>query len=699
VAGRGETSALWPRTWPGQPGLGAPIRGQVYFTYLVALCVLFAGTWLVSAIHIRAVLAAVPASFWVLATLAVVVETPLFAVPRGGRAMVSASVSFTFAMSFTWANGTGRAAQAVAILVGGLLSRRATWTVIFDLGRYGLALTAVGTVGALAGGYPVPPDASHLAYVLSAAVLWYVVFRLLTATEAWLRVGGSWPRAVVTEWRPEALSAAALLLLAPMFIAIIQVNAWLLPLVLVPLYAVGAMSRVWYEQAQGYLVDRLTGLANRTAMARVVRREIARVAAAPPEGRDGQADGVVGLLVVDLHEFQLINEALGYEVADRLLVAVGQRLVRRANPNTVVCRLKGDEFGMLVSRLSHEDDVRALADSVHAQFAEPLTVDGQQLTVDACIGIAVYPQHGANFEALAQHADTALRDAKELPNGVAMFQPGTESLGPQRWSLLGDLRRVLDQAGNTEIVPHYQPEMDLASGHIVGVEALLRWRHPSRGMLSPEEVVTAAEHSPLMQKLTRRMVEQVLEQLSRWHSHGFTIRASVNVSAHDLYTGDFVAWLQQQLSRYGVAPTNLQLEITESALMTQPMHVLASLRSLRQLGVGAALDDFGTGFSSLEHLRRLPLTEVKIDRSFTQSIVDDEDANAIVRAIIDLGASLGLRVVAEGVENEATRLRLLDDGCRVGQGWYYAQAMSGDDFDHWLTVHLATGHPQHAGSS
>jgi EAL domain-containing protein (putative c-di-GMP-specific phosphodiesterase class I) len=211
-------------------------------------------------------------------------------------------------------------------------------------------------------------------------------------------------------------------------------------------------------------------------------------------------------------------------------------------------------------------------------------------------------------------------------------------------------------------------------------------------MVGPEEVVRAAEHSPVMQQITRRMIEQVLGQLSRWRSDGFTVRASVNVSVRDLYTRDLVSWLRQQLHRYGVAPADLQLEITESALMTQPGNVLASLRSLQQLGVGAALDDFGTGFSSLQHLHRLPLTEVKIDRSFTQSMVDDAEAEVIVQAIIDLASDLGLRVIAEGVENERTRQRLLADGCHLAQGWYYAKALPVEEFDRWLAAHHASGH-------
>lgn len=664
-------------------------RDRLYRDYLIILFVAFIGTWAISVSGIGDALAHVPAGFWVLGALAVVVDMPFFAPLRPGHpATVFPSLSFTFAMSFGWGGGSGRSAQAAAILVGAVLSRREGRAVLFDLGRYGLALAAVSLIGVFAGHqFPVTPSASRFGYVLAAAAAWYGVFRLLTATGVWLRMGGSWRTALVSNVRVEALSAATLLVLSPMLFAITQVNAWLIPLVLVPLYTVSTMSRLWYEQAQRSLVDSLTGLPNWAAMARQAEREIAQVGGA--DQIEGRADNLIALLVVDLHQFHVINEALGYRVADQLLVAVGRRLAEHAAADTAVCHLKSDEFGLLRTHLSNEDGARAAADAIHGQLAEPFTIDHQQLVLDVSIGIAIYPQHGENFDVLAQHADTALQHAKELPPGVAVFQPGAESSATRRWELLEDLRRVLDQPVGTELVPYYQPQVDLATDEVVGVEALLRWQHPSRGMVDPEQIIQAAEHSPLMQKITRRMIEQVLRQLKRWRSEGVTVRASVNVSIHDLYARDFVPWLRRQLHGYGIEPAGLQLEITESALMTQPANVLDSLRSLRQLGVGAALDDFGTGFSSLEHLRRLPLTEVKIDRSFIQSMVEDDDAEAIVRAIIDLGASLALRVVAEGVEDDETRQRLLADGCRVAQGWYYAKALPGPEFHRWFTAHDA----------
>jgi diguanylate cyclase (GGDEF)-like protein len=671
--------------------VGSPARRRLYRSYLIVLCVVFAVTTAATSTDIWSVVATVPTAFWVFASLAVIVDLPFFTLRRPGYpATVSASVSFTFAMTYAWGHGTGRVTQVVAILAGAALSRRAVWSVVFDVGRYGLALSGALLIVALDGQtYPVPPDVAHLGLVLSAAAAWYTVFRVTTATESWLRAGGSWRRALVTGVGGEALTAATLLLLSPLLIAIVEVNAWLIPLVLVPLYAVRTMSRLWYEQSQRALVDPLTGLPNRTAMARATERETARRAADHPE--HGHPDGIAALLVVDVDQFLLINEALGSEVADQVLIAVGERLARQSSSTAAIARLKGDEFGLLLTDPSTEDEVLARASAIRAAFAEPITVENQPLIVDASVGIALCPRDGTDFSSLAQRADAAMHDAKELPSGVALYQPAPVPSGSERLALLGELRRVLDQPDSAEIVPYYQPQIELATGDIVGVEALLRWRHPTRGMVSPEEVIRVAERSPVMQQITRRMIDQVLRQLSRWHADGYRVRASVNVSVRDL-SGDLVPWLGERLERYGVAPGDLQLEVTESALMTQPGNVLSCLRSLQLLGVGAALDDFGTGFSSLQHLRGLPLTEIKIDRSFVQSMMDSNDAAAIVRSVIDLGGDLGLRVVAEGVDDERTRARLLANRCHVAQGFYYSRALPVDEFDRWLTEQRAAGH-------
>ncbi|MBC8990424.1 EAL domain-containing protein [Micromonospora chalcea] len=243
-----------------------------------------------------------------------------------------------------------------------------------------------------------------------------------------------------------------------------------------------------------------------------------------------------------------------------------------------------------------------------------------------------------------------------------------------------------DQSGHPgEITMYYQPQIAIATGEVVGVEALLRWRHPRRGMVDPGELIQVAEQSAVMRLLTRRVVDDVVEQLAKWSAAGLTLRAALNVSVRDLHTGEIADQIADRLARYGVPPQRLQVEITEGALMADPRRVLASITQLHRIGVGIALDDFGTGYSSLQHLRRLPLSEVKVDRSFVLGMADDPDDAAIVRSMIELAGALGLRVVAEGVEDERTWRLLHAAGCDVAQGWFHARPMPAEDLVAWLS--------------
>jgi EAL domain-containing protein (putative c-di-GMP-specific phosphodiesterase class I) len=231
---------------------------------------------------------------------------------------------------------------------------------------------------------------------------------------------------------------------------------------------------------------------------------------------------------------------------------------------------------------------------------------------------------------------------------------------------------------------YYQPQVRIATGEVVGVEALLRWRHPQRGMVDPEELIRVAEQSAVMRLLTRRVVDDVVGQLARWSAAGSTLRAALNVSVRDLHTGEIADQIGELLARHAVRPDRLQLEITEGALMADPRRVLDTISRLHRIGVAIALDDFGTGYSSLQHLRRLPLSEVKVDRSFVLGMADDSDDAAIVRSMIELAGALGLRVVAEGVEDERTWRLLHAAGCDLAQGWFFARPMPADELTAWL---------------
>ncbi|MBM0234518.1 EAL domain-containing protein, partial [Micromonospora sp. STR1_7] len=272
--------------------------------------------------------------------------------------------------------------------------------------------------------------------------------------------------------------------------------------------------------------------------------------------------------------------------------------------------------------------------------------------------------------------------------------PGTPPSEPSGWA--NATGETADDAG--EITMYYQPQIAIATGEVVGVEALLRWRHPRRGMVDPEELIRVAEQSAVMRLLTRRVVDDVVEQLAKWLAAGIGLRAALNVSVRDLHTGEIADQIADRLARYGVPAERLQLEITEGALMADPRRVLATISRLHRIGVAIALDDFGTGYSSLQHLRRLPLSEVKVDRSFVLGMADDADDAAIVRSMIELAGALGLRVVAEGVEDERTWRMLHAAGCDAAQGWFYARPMPAEELVTWLAryrpVRPSGGHPE-----
>ncbi|MBB5112009.1 EAL domain-containing protein [Micromonospora echinospora] len=344
----------------------------------------------------------------------------------------------------------------------------------------------------------------------------------------------------------------------------------------------------------------------------------------------------------------------------------------------------------------HDDDLieRILtgADPIRSRAARsggtgavvaPLVVDGGDAGAEAARGTDA----GHDVEA-PREADTG-HDAQVA---VSTGAPGV--IGPTA----DGSAEPEDQSGHPgEITMYYQPQIAIATGEVVGVEALLRWRHPRRGMVDPGELIQVAEQSAVMRLLTRRVVDDVVEQLAKWSAAGLTLRAALNVSVRDLHTGEIADQIADRLTRYGVPPERLQVEITEGALMADPRRVLASITQLHRIGVGIALDDFGTGYSSLQHLRRLPLSEVKVDRSFVLGMADDPDDAAIVRSMIELAGALGLRVVAEGVEDERTWRLLHAAGCDVAQGWFHARPMPAEDLVAWLSRYRPV-RPAEAGS-
>jgi diguanylate cyclase (GGDEF)-like protein len=631
--------------------------------------------------HLPEELATAGLGFWLTAALAVAADAMPVTLP--GRWMMAAifpSIAFTFAIMLVHGLAAAIAVQTAAVIVFSLRLRHAWWRACFNIGQYALAF-GLSYLVLNAATAALPGRRWFVIAIVLAAATWFLVKYLTTAVAIWLKDDVGWWHMVLGAMPAEALTTGALLMLAPALMMQLQRRPEFIPIIILPLIAVRKLAIITAHQRHLASIDPLTGLANRKALI----AEVAGVAA-NHHHRAVQGDSERGfaLLLLDLDRFKNVNDALGHEVGDRLLIAVGDRLAGAVRPGDLVARLGGDEFAVVAKRLDSPRQAQALAERIEQALLEPLVLDGLPLDVSGSIGIALFPEHGSDFATLLRRADVAMYAAKHAGDGIAVYSPEADQNSPQRLSLLADLRRALSEPDGGGLSLVYQPQVEISSGTVVGIEALLRWDHPTRGPVSPDDLIKVAEPSSVMRLLTRWVLEQAVQRVALWSDLGVRLRVAVNVSVRDLHSDDIVGWIEELLSRYGVAPFRLQLEITESALMADPHRVITTLTKLHRLGVGIALDDFGTGYSSLQHLRRLPLSEVKIDRSFVIGMADDADDRAIVRSIIELAGALGLRVVAEGVEDERAWRLLHLAGCDVGQGWFYARPLCAPDLPAWL---------------
>lgn len=665
-----------------------PERARPFFAFVLAVITVAALLCAVPLARLPGQVPDLPAAFWVMAVLAVLVDWRPFTPPgRRQSSAVFPSTCFTFAIMLGWGIAPAVAVQAAAVVMSSWRMRHVWWRGAFNIAQYALALSAAYAVTRLA-------DLDRIGWrdvvvMAAAAAAWFAVKYGSVTIAVHLLSGGRWWATFRQGLAVELLSIGALLLLSPVVLAAAETSAALIPLVVVPLDAVYRMARLSAEQEQLSRIDPLTGLANRKGLLGEVADQLPAHAA---RGAAGAGERHLALLVLDLDRFKHVNDALGHAVGDRLLVEVGSRLSGVIRDGDVIARLGGDEFAVLAPRLNGVDEARELAARVVAALAEPVPLDGLPLDVGGSVGIAMYPEHGEDFATLLRHADVAMYDAKHRGDTIAVYAPESDHNSPERLGLLADLRVALDDgpAGpGRQITMYYQPQIAIDSGEVVGVEALLRWRHPRHGMVDPEELIRVAEQSAVMRLLTRRVVDDVVEQVAKWKAAGLNLRAALNVSVRDLHDGEIADQIADRLARYALPADRLQLEITEGALMADPRRVLATIARLDKIGVAIALDDFGTGYSSMQHLRRLPLAEVKVDRSFVLGMSTDADDAAIVRSVIELAGALGLRVVAEGVEDERTWRLLHAAGCHVAQGWFYARPMPADELVTWLSRYRA----------
>jgi diguanylate cyclase (GGDEF)-like protein len=407
------------------------------------------------------------------------------------------------------------------------------------------------------------------------------------------------------------------------------------------------------------LTDDLTGLGNR-------RSFTAEIDAAIADQRP------FALLMIDLDQFKELNDTLGHHLGDDLLRCVGPRLESTMRQGDVVARLGGDEFGVLL-RGADVGDATVAAGRLRAALGRHFVLAGISLHVGASVGIALFPEHAEDAGTLLRHADVAMYEAKRGRTGHEVYASEGDHHSRDRLELAGEVRRALAE---DELGLHYQPVAELRTGAVVGVEALVRWRHPERGLLAPGAFLPAIEHTDVMREVSHRVLAMAICQAGAWFRLDRPWRVAVNLSATDLLDRALVEDVAALLRRYGTPARRVTLEVTESVLMTDPARAMEVLGDLHELGVYLALDDFGTGWSSLTHLQRMPVDEIKIDRSFVAAMATDASSAAIVSSTVDLAHALGLRVVAEGIEDEATWTRLRAVGCDAAQGYYLAKPLA-----------------------
>ncbi|MFK2905404.1 EAL domain-containing protein [Dyella ginsengisoli] len=419
--------------------------------------------------------------------------------------------------------------------------------------------------------------------------------------------------------------------------------------------------------------DNLTALPNRASLQQALVDALVRA---------GNAGHTLAVLMLDVDRFKEINDTMGHAIGDRVLVEIGRRLRAGLRDEDMLARFGGDEFVVLMEGIAADELVQR-AEQLLATVGEPILAEAMELFLDVSVGMALFPEHGDTAEELLRRADIAMYDAKESRSQLQLYRPGRDAEHLYRLSLVNDLRRAVP---NGELLLYYQPKMQLCSRRVVNVEALLRWRHPQHGIIPPDDFIALAEHSGIIRTLTDWVLHEVIRQCAEWSAAGMDIGIALNLSAMDLGSGELPDLLARHLAHYRIDPSQLVLEVTETAVMRDALYSLEVLNRLKACGVMLAIDDFGTGYSSLSHLKRLPVDELKIDKSFVMGMAEDEDDAVIVRSTIELAHNMGLKVVAEGVETEAAMEMLRSFRCDSAQGYLISRPMAAADATRWLAA-------------
>ncbi|WP_160295457.1 putative bifunctional diguanylate cyclase/phosphodiesterase [Demequina aurantiaca] len=610
-----------------------------------------------------------PVMFLAVAAIAGEVK-PLVVTSRSEERTLSTSAPFVLALIVVAGVGVAIVVQIIASLSDDVLHRRQLKKSLFNTAQYALSvLSGAATYSWLAGvpifGSPLGVEPGDILPLMVGGIVMVAVNWVLVAVVVTLASGQTLWTVLRGDFREFLVTNAVLLCVGGIAAIVTGDGVGALVLLAAPVLAAHLFAAASARHAHDATHDALTGLGNRG-------QANYELGGALQNARQSDSDGP-GFVFLDLDHFKDFNDALGHPVGDRILCKVAERLVDAAPENSSVHRLGGDEFAVVVR--GGVDESEQVARDLVASLDAPIKVDDLELLVRVSAGVAAAPMHGTDVETLMKNSDIALYRAKVERDQISVYSPEFDVNSAERLQLLVDLRTALDSR-QLEVV--YQPQFNLADRRMVGVEALVRWNHPTRGTVYPDEFIPLAESSGLIFPLTAFVLDEALGQLARWRASGHFLRMAVNLSARhlsDLALPDRVAEVAE---RHGVSLGSLVLEVTETGILSDPVRADLVIRALRERGVAIAIDDYGTGNASLSYLKRLEIDELKVDRSFVSNIGDDHQDLVIVRSTIALALALGLRVVAEGIEDESTAVALQELGRVVGQGYHLGRPTTPD---------------------
>jgi diguanylate cyclase (GGDEF)-like protein len=621
-----------------------------------------------------------PLLLWVLMGCVIVAELlPINVVLRGQEGELLTSTAFAFGTMIAFGPGAAVPALCIASVVGDVARRKPIERCLFNVGQYAIALTCTGLLMEAITAVPRAPlhsfVGSDLPLLLLCGAVFFVINTALVATVIALASGYPIWTYFASDFILQSSTAGFALALSPLMVIVGEFSVGMLPLIALPIAAIHRNTRQAVLSEHQALHDALTGLPNRTLFHDRVRQAIESAR------RHGATSAV---MVMDLDHFKEINDTLGHYHGDRLLQLVGERLSSVLRAEDTVARMGGDEFAVLLPSVTEQSYAVDVAGKILDALRRTFEIDGLTLEVGASIGIACFPFHGEDGQLLLQRADIAMYVAKADHSGAQLYETAQDQHSVQRLALAGELRRAIE---NDELVLHYQPKVDVASGRVVGAEALCRWQHPTLGLIMPDEFVPMAEHTGLITPLTKTVLNLALAQVASWRAQGHRLSMAINLSARSFLDSQLLEDLPELLAIWRVDPALLELEITESMIVGDPERARGVLERLNELGITLAIDDFGTGYSSLAYLKQLPVDEIKIDKSFVLQMSGNTSDETIVRSIIDLAHNLGLRAVAEGVEDQDIMNRLIELGCDVAQGYHISRPLPSERFDGWMDAY------------